>query len=401
MVSDRPLDGLRVVDLTRFVSGSYATFMLAALGAEVVKIEVPPDGDPYRGQGVSSVGHESALFLSLNSGKLSVAVDFRAPEVRGFLDRLLHASQFFVENARPGSLARHGLDFPSVHERHPHLIYGSISAYGDVGPYADRGGFDLIVQAESGVMSVTGSEECGPAKVGAPFLDVGAGLACVVGLLAAYVETRRSGIGCHVRSSLLEFALAGLSTLAAEYLVSGKVPGLLGSHSPTFAPYGAFRARDDYLVLAGAGSEHLWVDLCRQLGLDDLVDDARFVTNAERVKHRDELTKLIEDVLASRDASAWVSLLEENGIPAGMVCSLPEVLESPQTEAVGILQTLHHASVGSYRTVGVPARLGSDGIPLTGPAPVLGAHTRSLLSSMGVPEDEIADLVYRGLAVVA
>ena len=211
-----PLDGLRVLDLTRFVAGSQATATLAALGAEVIKVEVPPGGDPYRVQGTERVGDQSVLFMSLNSGKRSVALDMRAPEASDAIERLLGSSDFLVENARPGSLARHGLDWDSVHARHPSLVYGSISGYGDVGPDATRGGFDLILQADSGVMSVTGSPESGPVKVGAPVLDVGAGMSCALGLLAAHIERLRTGEGRHVCSSLLEFALAGLGTLAAS-----------------------------------------------------------------------------------------------------------------------------------------------------------------------------------------
>jgi len=272
-VVSRPLAGLRVLDRTRFVAGSVTTAGLASLGADVVKLEVPPAGDPYRAQGTERLGDQSVLFLSLNSGKRSVALDFRSPLASGALDRLLACSDFLVENARPGSLSPYGLDWDAVHDRFPRIVYGSISGYGDVGPEAGKGGFDLILQAESGVMSVTGSPESGPVKVGAPLLDVGAGLSTAVGLLAAHVDCERTGAGSHVTSSLLEFALAGLGTLAASFFVSGEVPGLLGTHSPTFAPYGGFRTEDGWIVLAGAGSEDLWVRCCECLGLTRLTED--------------------------------------------------------------------------------------------------------------------------------
>jgi crotonobetainyl-CoA:carnitine CoA-transferase CaiB-like acyl-CoA transferase len=211
----RPLRGVRVADLTRFVAGSQATMWLAALGAEVVKVE-PPAGDPYRAQGTERAGGESVLFMALNAGKRSVAVDFRDQAGREVMGRLLSRCDLLVENSRPGSLAAHGLDWESVHRRFPRLVYGSISGYGDVGPEAGRGGFDLILQAESGVMSVTGSPQSGPVKVGAPFLDVGAGLSCAFGLLAGYIERLRTGTGCLVSASLLEFGLAGLGTVLAS-----------------------------------------------------------------------------------------------------------------------------------------------------------------------------------------
>jgi crotonobetainyl-CoA:carnitine CoA-transferase CaiB-like acyl-CoA transferase len=394
-----PLVGLRVLDLTRFVAGSQATAALAALGAEVLKIEVPPGGDPYRVQGTERVGGESVLFMSLNAGKRSVALDFRAPEAAEALDRLLGGADFLVENARPGSLAHHGLDWESVHARHPRLVYGSISGYGDVGPEASRGGFDLILQAESGLMSVTGSPASGPVKVGAPVLDVGAGLSCALGLLAAHIERERTGVGRLVSSSLLEFALSSLGTLAAATFVSGEAPGLLGTHSPTFAPYGGFRTADGWIVLAGAGSEDLWVRCCRALGLDGLTADPRFEDNAARVRNRDELSARIEAVLESRPGAHWLAVLADAGVPASEVRDIGQVFAGPQPEALGAVQTLSHDTAGDVRIVGIPVRLDRRALTYPGPPPLLGADTRAVLTEAGVDPAEIDRLVARGVAL--
>lgn len=394
-----PLVGLRVLDLTRFVAGSQATATLAALGAEVIKVEVPPGGDPYRVQGTERVGDQSALFMSLNSGKRSVALDLRAPEAAGAMEHLLESSDFLVENARPGSLARHGLDWESVHARHPSIVYGSISGYGDVGPDAPRGGFDLILQAESGIMSITGSPDSGPVKVGAPVLDVGAGLSCALGLLAAHIERLRTGAGRHVCSSLLEFALAGLGTLAASYFVSGVVPGLLGTHSPTFAPYGRFRTSDGWIVLAGAGSEDLWVRCCRVLEVEELLSDARFVDNAARVRHRDALTERLERALAGRTSREWLRAFEAEGVPAAEIRDVAQVFGSPQPAALGSVQTLEHPEVGPYRVIGAPVRIDAEALPYPRPAPSLGADTREVLSAVGLSDPEIDDLVEAGVAI--
>jgi crotonobetainyl-CoA:carnitine CoA-transferase CaiB-like acyl-CoA transferase len=392
------LAGLRVLDLTRFVSGSHATALLAAMGADVVKIEVPP-GDPYRRQGTERVGGESALFLSLNSGKRSVALDFRTPPGRAALERLLPSADVLVENARPGSLAAHGLDWESLHARYPALVYGSISGYGDVGPDAAKGGFDLILQAESGVMSVTGSLDSGPVKVGVPVLDIGAGLACAFGLLGALIERQRTGTGRLVSTSLLEFALTGLGTLAADVMVSGTVPGLLGTHSPTFAPYGGFRTGDGWIVLAGAGSEELWARACGALGRKDLLDDPRFADNTSRVAHRDELTAEFETVLATRPTAHWLDRLAAAGVPAAEVRHLPEVLASPQVEALGSVQRLAHPTAGDYRLVGPPLRVDRGTLGYPRPAPLLGSDTRAVLAEAGVAEADIDDLVAAGIAV--
>jgi crotonobetainyl-CoA:carnitine CoA-transferase CaiB-like acyl-CoA transferase len=398
MVS-RPLEGLRVVDLTRFVAGSQTTALLASLGADVVKIEVPPGGDPYRVQGTERLGDQSVLFLSLNSGKRSLGLDFRSPLAAEAMDRLLASSHFVVENSRPGSLARHGLDWDTVHERYPSIVYGSISGYGDVGPDASRGGFDLILQAESGLMSVTGSEGSGPVKVGAPVLDVGAGLSCAFGLLAAHIERERTGVGTHVSSSLLEFALAALGSMAASTFVSGQVPSLLGTHSPTFAPYGGFRTADGWIVVAGAGSEDLWVRCCTVLNVEHLLEDPRFVDNASRVRHRDELTQAFEDVLGHETSAHWLALLGAEGVPAAEVRDIAQVFASEQVRALGAVQELHHPSVGDYRVVGAPFRFDLEPFPYPLPAPALGEHTVAILTELGLERADVDALLAEEAAI--
>lgn len=398
MVS-RPLEGLRVLDLTRFVAGSQATALLAAFGADVWKLEMPPLGDPYRSQGGVRLGEESVLFLSLNSGKRSVALDFRSPLVADAIDKLLASTDFVVENARPGSLARYGLDWDSVHERYPSIVYGSISGYGDVGPEASRGGFDLILQAESGIMSITGSEGSGPVKVGAPILDVGAGISCAFGLLAAHIERGRTGVGTHVSSSLLEFSLSSLGTVAANTFVSGEVPGLLGTHSPTFSPYGGFRTQDGWIMLAGAGSDDLWLRLCEALGAEDLPADPRFGDNGQRVRHREALTAALEEILVKETSAHWLERLGAAGVPASDVRDLQQVFSSDQADALGIVQELDHASAGGYRVVGQPVRLDLEPLPYPSPAPRLGEHTSEVLHEVGVDDDELAKLVAEGIAI--
>lgn len=373
--------------------------ILAELGADVIKIETG-DGDPYRTLGSHSLEEETPLFLSLNTGKRSLHVDFRSTEGRAIVEQLLGTSDFVVENSRPGSLGRYGLDYESVHERHPAIVYGSISGYGDVGPDADRGGFDLILQAESGLMSITGDEQAGPVKIGAPVLDIGSGLGCVVGLLAAHLERLKTGRGRLVNTSLFEFALASLSTVAAEYFASHSVPGLLGTHSPTFAPYGKFRTSDGWIVLAGAGSEDLWQRACSVLARQELVDDERFKDNATRVHHRDELTAELEATLVTESTATWLERFAGAGVPATEIRSVDHVLDGAQTKALNIIQTFDYPHAGAYRALGAPIRFDHGPLKPPGPSPELGADTVEVLRELGVTSEAIEDLLARGVVGV-
>jgi crotonobetainyl-CoA:carnitine CoA-transferase CaiB-like acyl-CoA transferase len=394
-----PLQGIRVLDLTRFVAGPYVTSVLAAMGADVVKLELPPSGDPYRHQGTAFVGEEAELFLCLNSGKRSLAIDFRSPEVAEVVRRLVEVSDVVIQNARPGSLDAYGLGAEQVAVTNPRAIYASISGYGEVGPQAGRGGFDLILQAEGGVMGLTGSETGAPVAIGAPLLDIGAGLACLSSILAALIERERTGRGVRVSSSLLEQSLAGMTTLVANHLVSGAVPEAAGSHSPTFAPYGAFRAKDGYLVLAGSGSEHLWVLLCDVVGRPELVDDERFADNSARVAHRAELIDELERALAGRGAAEWVAALEAVGVPAGQVARLDQLLASEQVAALDVIHQIEHPRIGAYPVTATPLRIDGEALAPTQPAPDLGAHSRDVLASLGFSVDDVTSLIDAGLVL--
>jgi len=375
-----PLAGYSVIDMTRFVSGSYAAMLLAMLGADVIKVELAPGGDPYRQQGTAFVGGRSALFGALNRGKRSVVIDLKSSVGRADLDRLLSGADVFMENGRPGSLCGHGLDADTLSRRFPDLVYASISGYGQVGPDATRGGFDLILQAEGGLMSVTGEPDSGPVKVGVPALDIGSAVSCALGVVAALLGRERRGGGAVVSSSLLEFALATFTSVAPAYFVDGEVPGRLGSHSPTFAPYGAYRAQDGYLVLAGAGSELLWQRLCEAIGAPGLIDDVRFVTNADRVAHLPELITELEERLGARDCASWLETFGKVNVPAAQVRSLDQVLASEQVRALGIIQC-DPDDPAAVPAIGAPLQING---PLAGTrrAPSLGEHTAEVLGAV-------------------
>lgn len=396
---DLPLFGMRVVDLTRYVAGSYATMVLAALGADVIKVEDTRGGDPYRQQGTAKVHDASVLFVGLNVGKRSVCIDLGTTKGQEILDLLLDSSDFLVENSRTGSLEKFGLDFHSVHSRFPHVIYVSISGYGVSGPESTTGGFDLILQAESGIMSVTGESARAPIKVGTPFLDIGAGLSAVTGALAALQTQHRTGQGVHVTSSLLGFGMATFTSIAPSAIATQDFPSRLGSHSPTFAPYGAFQTADGHVILAGAGNERLWIGLCESLGLNDLPDDARFATNADRVSNSAELTQVLEEVLTTQPTAHWIEILNEQRIPVASVRNLQDVLAWEQIAAMNFLESLSSDSGETYTVVDPPFTV--DGaLKYRKPAPSLGQHTAEVLEELNISKSEIADLVSAGVVGV-
>lgn len=391
-----PLAGIRVLDLTRFVSGAYATMVLSALGADVIKVEALPGGDPYRGQGTVQAGSLSGLFAALNTGKRSLAVDLRAAGGVALIRRLAQDCDVFVQNARPGALDRAGLGQKDLQQLNPRLVYASISGFGQDGPDAGRGGFDLILQAASGLMAVTGSPQSGPVKVGAPVLDIGSGMSVVAGILAALLARAADGAGRAVSSSLLEFGLSCFTSYSTDMLQTGRPPGLLGNDSPQFAPYGVFRCQDGAIALAGVGREELWTRLCAALGRPDWAADPRFTSNAGRLRHRTELTAQIEEVLATATTAHWQQVMDEAGIPASVVSQPTAALGSAQAAALGVVAQSAGPDGHTYRTLRPPLSVdGMAGYPRG--APALGQHTAEVLGEAGLTAGDIGDLLTRGI----
>ena len=372
-MSGYPLEGLRVLDLTQYVAGPYCTQVLADLGATVLKVERPGSGDVYRQQGPVFKEGESASFLTLNRGKRSIELDLGSEIDRARLHELLAEADVLVENLRPGALARHGLDYASLALRYPRLVYCSISACGQEGPLAPAGGYDTTIQALSGLMAMTGNPGQSPAKIPVAALDFGSALYGVIGIQAALAQRERTGRGQRVETSLLECALAWLSMHVVTYLLGGEEPGPLGSRSPFFAPYEAYRTADGYLVVVGTGGRDAWGSLCRTLGLERLIDDPSFATNADRVRNAEELKAELETVLSTRPSAEWVGTLEAAGVACAPVQCLREVLESEQLHILGMVGALVHPTAGEVPTVRLPVTL-SEGTTTAGtPPPLLGA----------------------------
>jgi len=392
-----PLEGVRVVDLSRILAGPYCTQALADAGADVVKIEEPGKGDDTRGWGPPFVNGESVYFLSVNRGKRGITLNLKPPQGREILWRLLETADVLVENFRPGTLDRLGLSWDEVHRRHPRIVYASISGYGPDGPWGGRPGYDAVVQGEGGLMSLTGAADGPPFKVGASLVDVLAGMTAFQGIALALLRRERTGQGACVDVSLLESLLPTLTYQAASYLIGGQEPVRLGNRHPNLAPYETFEAADGYLIV-GVGSESLWRSFCAVLGRAELAADPRFATNALRVTNYADLRSVLAPLLKARPAGDWLSALEAAGVPCGRVRSVGEALDGPQVAARGLLLELEHPLAGRGRYVGSPIHLSDARRASRRPPPLLGQDTEEVLRErLGLSPESLATLRREGV----
>jgi crotonobetainyl-CoA:carnitine CoA-transferase CaiB-like acyl-CoA transferase len=387
-----PLEGVRVLDLSRILAGPLATMVLADLGADVIKVERPGSGDDTRGWGPPFVGDDAAYFLSLNRNKRSIALDLQTDAGADVVRRLALRSDVVVENFRPGLMSRFGLGLDALRAADARLITCSLTAFGPkagpkAGPGAEQGGgesaarpgYDIIVQALSGLMSITGEREGEPTKVGVALLDVVTGLYAAIAIQAALVERGRTGLGRHVSVSLFDASVAALVNQAANHLLGGTVPGPLGSEHPNIVPYQMFHASDRPFILA-AGNDKLFAAMCEVLGQPSLADDERFATNDARVTHRESLIPQLRSAFADRTAAAWLEDLEAAGVPCAPIRRLDEVFASP--EGAAAVQTVHDPGRGLLRLVADPIRIDGSVPPVRRPPPRVGEHTEEILREL-------------------
>jgi formyl-CoA transferase/CoA:oxalate CoA-transferase len=390
-VAEPPLRGVRVLDLTRYLAGPFCTMLLADYGADVVRFE-SPRGREFRPPGL---GRDSYFFLSSNRGKRSATLDLRSEAGRALLLRLLPHFDVLVENFRPGVMAELGLGAEGLLERCPRLVYCGISGFGPDGPYRDRPGFDQIAQGMSGFMSLTGTPESGPTRAGIAIGDLLGGIFAAQGIQLALLERQRSGRGQIVHGSLLEALIGVLSWGAGMYFESGQSPGPAGQHHPLASPYGRFRARDGFLNVA-AGSDAMWTKLARALDRECWLEDPRFADAAARLRHRDALTREMEQVLGSEPVQHWVELLNGAGVPTGPVLDLEQVFRDPQVLAREMLVELAHPEIGRFRTTGLPVKLSRTPGRISRRPPLHGEHTDEVLRECGLSAEEIGGLRARG-----
>jgi crotonobetainyl-CoA:carnitine CoA-transferase CaiB-like acyl-CoA transferase len=396
------LEGIRVIELSHIMAGPVCGLLLSDMGAEVIKVERLPHGDGTRGFVPPDVGGESAAFMMLNRGKRGVAVDLRSEEGRAVVRRLTADADVIIENFRLGTMDRMGLGYDDLSTLNPRLVYCQITGFGRTGPLARQGGFDLIAQGYSGLMSVTG-EGAGraPVKVGAPITDITAGILAAFGVVSALLERERTGKGQLVDTSLYEAGITQTFWQSAIALATGSSPGPLGSAHPLSAPYQAFPTRDGWINV-GASNEATWTRLTEALSAPELREDERFRTNADRMAHLDELVQVLAPHFLDRTTDGWLERLEDAGVPSGPVASIGEMLEHPHTRSREMVVEVEHTRLGMLRSLGTPVKLsGSDddpspsGVPLKG-APLLGEHTREVLEAAGYTPAEIDRLMAGG-----
>ncbi len=399
------LQDIRVLDMTRVLAGPFCAMMLGDLGADIIKVERPFAGDDSRSWGPPFVGEpfgpypgESAYFMAANRNKRSITLDLKTPEAQEIVRRLAAQSDVLIENYRQGALERMGLGYEDLCAVNPRLVYCTISGYGRTGPYADRPGYDFIIQAEGGMMGITGPEEGPPYRVGIPIVDICAGMFAATAILAALHSRDLTGEGQFVDISLLDSMAAVLTNVASNYLVGGLEPKRYGNAHPNLSPYEVFRARDRWFVLA-AGNERQWGVFCRAIGRPELEHDPRFATNGVRVPNQKELSPILAEVFATRDADDWLAILQEAGIPCGPINSAADVFQHPQAEARQLVLEADHPTAGTVRFPGFPYKLSATPGEVRLPPPTLGQHTDEILTELlGCTPEQVAD--YHRLSIV-
>ena len=398
MTDTTALEGVKVLDLTQIMAGPYCTMMLADMGADVVKVEKPNGGDDTRRMGPPFIEGESAAFLGINRNKRSIVVDLRSDEGREIVLDMARQYDVLVQNFRPGSLERMGLGYEQVRELNPAMVYCTISGFGVTGPYATRGGFDLVTQGMSGLMSVTGHPDSPPTKVGVPLCDLNAGMFAAIGILTAYINRLKTGEGQHVDTSLLEGGIAYTFWESAMYFATGEVPGPKGSAHRLTAPYQAFETSDGYVNI-GAANQANWERLCTAIERNELVSDPRFTRPSDRMNNLDALISTLEQTFSQRSSEYWLNRLEDAGVPAGPIYDIRQVYEDPQARAREMVVETDHPVAGRTSNIGIPIKLSETPGRFRRPAPTLGQHTNEVLKQLGRSDDEIAAL--RSREVVA
>ena len=392
------LEGVRVLDCSQILAGPFCSMLLADMGADVIKIEKPNGGDDTRRMGPPFIDTESAAFLAMNRNKRSIVLNFKEQSGVQAMKTLVKDADIVIENYRTGTMARLGLGYEDLKNINPGIIYCSISGFGRTGPYANRGGFDLVAQGMSGLMSITGVPNSPPVKVGVPIADMNAGMFATYGILTAYINKLRTKKGQYLEISLLEAAIAYTVWESAGYFATGDIAEPLGSSHRNSAPYQALKTKDGHINV-GAPNQSNWERFANAIERSDLVTRNEFKDNASRLINRESLERELELTLTTKNSSEWLEVLEKSGVPAGPILNISEVWNDPQVEARNMKVTLDHSTAGKITNIGLAAKLYSTPGRITKPAPLLGEHTREILVDAGYSKKNIEDLIDSGAAV--
>lgn len=390
-----PLQGIRVIDFSQILAGPFCTMLLADMGADVVKVEKPNGGDDTRRYGPPFIEGESAAFLTLNRNKRSIVLDLKSEQGLGVVRRMLADADVMLHNFRPGVVERMGLGYADVSALNPAIVYCAVSGFGATGPYSQRAGFDLVAQGMSGLMSINGFPDAPPAKVGVPMADLNTGMFCAYGILTAYINRLATGKGQHIDASLLESGMAYTLYESATYFATGEVAGPLGSAHRMIAPYQAFATQDGYINI-GAANQNNWERMCSAVGRDDLLDDARFASNPERMVNIQSLTPIMEETFRTRTTAHWVEILERAGVPCGPIYNIEQVYADPHVQSRDMAVELQHPKAGGIRNIGVAVKLSDTPGSVRTPAPLLGQHTDDVLAEFGYSDADIGALRQSG-----
>ena len=388
----KPLEGIRVLDLTRALAGPFCTLMLGDYGADVIKIEIPGAGDDTRHWGPPFVGEESAYFLSINRNKRSLTLNFKDPEAIKIFLQLAKDADVIVENFTPGVMARFGLDYETVKEVNPKIVYCSISGFGQTGPYQSRPAYDQIMQGISGIMSITGEPDGEPQKVGIAVTDIGAGMWSAFAVMTAIFHREQKGEGQYIDISMMDAQVAWLTYQAATYFANEEPPKRLGAAHPTLVPYQAFMCEDGKYINVAVGSERIWERFCQGMKMPEMKDNPEYATNGDRVRHRDEIVPNLQKIFLTRPVNDWVQDLQEFNVPCGPINDLADVFSDPQLLHRKMFVEMPHPTLGSIKQTGLPIKFSLTPGALDRHPPLLGEHNAQLLKELGYSEADIQRL---------